>query len=97
MTTPWVGKNSRFTLLFVAWAVRVLQACSTVTRVSSLLRLDWNATQEVKRRAVTRGLERRQASEMPHLGIDEKNYGRQKVATVITDIEGRRGVINLPV
>ncbi len=27
---PWAGKNSRFTLMFEAFAVRVLQACSTV-------------------------------------------------------------------
>src|SRR6478735_7346563 len=27
---PWAGKNSRFTLMFEAFAIRVLQACETV-------------------------------------------------------------------
>src|ERR1700741_1623355 len=39
---PWAGKNSRFTLMFEAFAVRVLQACETVSSGAKLLRLDWH-------------------------------------------------------
>src|ERR1700741_2494103 len=38
---PWAGKNSRFTLMFEACAIRVLQACETVSSGAKLLRLDW--------------------------------------------------------
>src|SRR5262245_36503475 len=37
---PWAGKNSRFTLMFEAFAIRVLQACETLSRGAGLLRLD---------------------------------------------------------
>src|SRR5262245_37514091 len=38
---PWAGKNRRFTLMFEAFAIRVLQACETVSSGAGLLRLDW--------------------------------------------------------
>jgi transposase len=38
---PWAGKNSRFTLMFEAFAIRVLQASETVQSGAGLLRLDW--------------------------------------------------------
>jgi len=40
---PWAGKNSRFTLMFEAFAIRVLQACETVSSGAGLLRLDWHS------------------------------------------------------
>ena len=36
---PWAGKHSRFTLLFEAFAVEVLQACRTVKAAAALLGL----------------------------------------------------------
>ena len=36
---PWAGKNSRFTLMFEAFTVRVLQACETVSSGAKLLRV----------------------------------------------------------
>jgi len=40
---PWAGKHSRFTLLFEAFAIKVLQACSNVTRSAELLGIDWSS------------------------------------------------------
>lgn len=90
MKTPWAGRSSRFTLLFEAFAITVLQSCSSVSKATALLRLDWHCGQEIMRRAVERGLLRRETGDLPHLGMDEKNYGRKKVATVLSDMVGKR-------
>lgn len=90
MKTPWAGAHSRFTLLFEAFAIEVLQACSSVSKAASILRLDWHSVNQIQRRAVQRGLARREAGEMPHIGLDEKNFGRRQVATVLTDMEKGR-------
>lgn len=88
---PWAGKHSRFTLLFEAFAIEVLQACRTVNAAAALLGLSWDAVQSIMDRAVARGLERRETTHMPHLGIDEKSFGKgQDYITVLTDIDGSR-------
>ena len=88
---PWAGKHSRFTLLFEAFAVEVLQACRTVKAAADLLGLSWDAVQTIMDRAVARGLERREATPVKQVGIDEKNFGRgQDYITVLTDIDGSR-------
>jgi transposase len=88
---PWAGKHSRFTLFFEAFAIEVLQACRTVKAAASLLGLSWDAAQTIMDRAVERGLERREAKPVPHLGIDEKNFGKgQDYITVLTDLDGSR-------
>lgn len=88
---PWAAKSARWTALFEAWAVRLLQAVPNVSRAAELLRLDWHSAWELKARAVARGLERRQVEPIATLGLDEKSFGRgQDYATVLTDPAGRR-------
>ena len=88
---PWAGKHSRFTLLFEAFAIEVLQACRTVNAAAALLGLSWDAVQSIMDRAVARGLERRQTTHIPHLGIDEKSFKRgHDYITVLTDLDGSR-------
>ena len=88
---PWAGKHSRFTLLFEAFAVEVLQACRTVKAAAHLLGLSWDAVQAIMDRAVARGLERRESKPIKHLGIDEKGFGRgQDYITVLADLDGSR-------
>ena len=88
---PWAGKHSRFTLFFEAFAIEVLQACRTVKAAASLLGLSWDAAQTIMDRAVERGLERREATPIPHVGIDEKSFGKgHDYVTVLTDIDGSR-------
>ena len=88
---PWAGKHSRFTLFFEAFAIEVLQACRTVKAAAALLGLSWDAAQTIMDRAVERGLERREAKPIPHVGIDEKSFGRgHDYITVLTDLDGSR-------
>ena len=88
---PWAGKHSRFTLLFEAFAIEVLQACRNVKAAAAILGLSWDSLQTIMNRAVERGLERREATPIPHLGIDEKSFGRgHDYITVLTDLDGSR-------
>ncbi|MFM7206791.1 MAG: helix-turn-helix domain-containing protein [Planctomycetaceae bacterium] len=66
---PWAGKHSRFTLLFDAFAIEVLQACRNVKAAAAILGLSWDSLQTIMNRAVERGLERREVTPIPHLGI----------------------------
>lgn len=90
-SVPWAAKGARWTLLFEAWAVRLLEAVPAVKRAAELLRLDWHSAMQIKRRAVERGLRRREAEPIPYLGLDEKSFGRgQDYSCVLTDLAGKR-------
>jgi transposase len=88
---PWAGKHSRFTLLFEAFGIAVLEACSSVSAAAILLRLGWDAVHDIMERAVERGLLRRQVDHVKHVGIDEKSFGRgQDYVSLMTDLDGSR-------
>ncbi|MBD3676353.1 MAG: ISL3 family transposase [Planctomycetaceae bacterium] len=88
---PWASPHGRFTLLFEAFAIRVLKASSSIDRGRRLLRLGWEAAQRIMSDAVERGLERRDLEEIKHIGIDEKNFGKgHDYVSVMTDIDGGR-------
>ncbi len=65
VSIAWVGKNSRFTLLFEAFAIRVLKAARGVEEARKLLSLNWHQVDAIKARAVERGLAHRAESEIP--------------------------------
>ena len=91
LRVPWAGKNSRFTLLFESFAIDVLQACSSVKAAAELMGLNWHQVNEIKRRAVTRGLERRESAPIQHLGIDEKSFRKgHNYVSLLTDLQGSR-------
>jgi transposase len=88
---PWAGKHSRFTLMFEAFAIRVLQAAANVKRAAELLGLSWDAAHRIMEAAVERGLQRRQAEPVANVGIDEKSFGRgQDYISIMTDIDRSR-------
>ena len=58
VTVPWAVKNSRFTLLFEGFAIRLLQAARSVEEARKLLGLNWHQVDAIKARAVDRGLSR---------------------------------------
>jgi len=88
---PWAEKGSRWTLLFERFAIEVLLMAKNITSAQTLLGLNWNQTNEIRRRAVERGLGRREEETPPHLGIDEKSFRKgHSYVTVLTDIEGKR-------
>ena len=91
LRVPWAGKSSRFTLLFESFAIDVLQACSSVKAAAELMGLNWHQVNEIKRRAVARGLERRESAPIKHLGIDEKSFRKgHNYVSLLTDLEGSR-------
>ena len=91
---PWASKSSHFTLLFEAFAVRVLQAARTIKDARALLRLSWYQTLEIMQAAVERGLARRDGEEITFVGLDEKSFlkgkGSDAFACVLTDIDNHR-------
>lgn len=88
---PWAGKHSRFTLMFEAFAIRVLQAAANVKRAAELLDLSWDAVHSIIERAVDRGLERRELDGIYHVGVDEKSFGRgQDYVSIMTDLHANR-------
>ncbi len=72
---PWASKGSRFSLLFERFAIDVLQECS-ISASCDLLRITWDEADGIKQRAVKRGLSLKDAKVCPHLGVDEKSFGR---------------------
>lgn len=91
VTVPWAERFSRLTKLMEAFVIRVLQASRSVSEAAGLLGLGWEQVNGVMKRAVQRGLLRRQAEPMRHMGIDEKSIARgHAYATVLTDLEGSR-------
>ena len=93
MQVPWAAPQGRFTLLFERFAVEVLLASATVSQGCELLGIGWETAQEIMRRAVARGLERRQLEGLKYLGMDEKSFGRgQSYITLLTDLEQARVV-----
>jgi transposase len=85
---PWAGKHSRFTLAFEALAIKVLQACRSVKAACELLKINWDAAQEIMKRAVNRGKERRVLDKLKAVGLDEKSSHRgQSYVSVLVDLE----------
>ncbi|MEE9404025.1 MAG: ISL3 family transposase [Algisphaera sp.] len=91
IAAPWGTPHGRFTLMFEAFAIRVLQAAASVQQACVLLRIDWNTAQTIMDRAVARGLKRRDLTELKHVGIDEKSFGKNhKYISLMTDIDASR-------
>ena len=91
ISTPWSGKHSRFTLMFEAFAICVLECSQSVEAARKLFRLSWNQVDEIRKRAVERGLQRREAEPVERLGIDEKSFGRHHdYISIMTDLDGGR-------
>lgn len=88
---PWAGKHSRFTLMFEAFAIELLLASSSVEAARKLLGLDWRAVDQIRERAVERGLANREDQPIRYLGIDEKSFRKgHKYVSVASDLENSR-------
>lgn len=88
---PWADKHSRFTLMFEAFAIRVLQACSSVKKAAELLRLNWESVHTILERGVARGLASRQVDQVEHVGLDEKSFRRgQSYVSLMVDLDESR-------
>ena len=88
---PWANKHSGFTLMFEAFAIKVLQASRSTQDAAQLLNLNWHQIQSIMDKAVARGLERREAEEVAWIGMDEKSFRKgHNYISVINDLENMR-------
>ena len=84
------GTLQPFTALFESLAIAWLKAASQKA-VADQLGLSWDEIHGIMERAVKRGLQRRQAEPIRHLGVDEKAYRKgHKYMTVVNDLERGR-------
>lgn len=87
---PWAEPSSRFTALFERLAIDWLKAASQKA-VAEQLGLSWDEIHGIQERAVQRGLMRRQAEPVEHLGIDEKSFTKgHRYFTLVNDLDRSR-------
>ena len=87
---PWAEPSSRFTVLFERLAIDWLRAASKQD-VAELLSLSWDDVHAIMERAVGRGLQRRQAEPVAHIGVDEKSFRkRHRYLTLVNDLDRGR-------
>ena len=89
---PWSESHSRFTVLFERLAIDMLLIFKKQKRVGEILRISFDQIHRIMKRAVERGLSRRDLSDdIRYIGIDEKSYCRgHSYITVLTDIDNKR-------
>lgn len=88
---PWAEPHGRFTLMFEAFAIRVLQASASIDQGRKLLGLTWRSAQTIMSTAVQRGLDSRELEEIANIGIDEKNFGKgHDYVSVMVDLDESR-------
>ena len=87
---PWAEANSRFTALMEGLAIAWLRHASQKA-VAEQLHLSGHEIHGIMERAVERGLARRQAEEIPQLGVDEKAFRKgHKYLTLVNDLKRNR-------
>lgn len=85
---PWADKYSRFTLLFERFAIDVLTTARSLKSAKDLLSLSWDQVYHIQKRAVERGLEKRENKRIEHAGIDEKSFLKgHSYISILTDVE----------
>lgn len=85
---PWAAPGGRFTLSFEAHVIALLQHCRTVRGAALLAGITEDAVDGVMRRAVARGLMRRELEPPLVLGFDEKAIRKgQRYTTIMTNLE----------
>jgi transposase len=86
---PWADPGLNFTHMFEAHAIDVLLAARSTAEATVLMRCSWYTLDLVKKRAVARGLVRRDDYPIDYVALDEKHYGRgQKYAAILYSLDG---------
>ncbi len=87
VSVPWAEPGSGFTVLFEALVIDWLKEAS-ISAVSRLMNLSWNAIDGIMQRAVERGLSRREVHSVTQIGVDETAFKkRHDYVTVVSDQE----------
>ena len=91
MKVPWSEKMGHFTKQFEQVAIQFLLASKNRNKTSENLRLSWDELNHIMKKAVDRGLSRRDEEIIKYIGMDEKSFLKgHNYVTVMTDIEGKR-------
>jgi len=91
VSVPWAEKRSKWSKLFERFAIEVLQCASSLKAGCALLRISWHEAHGIMKRAVERGMERRDLESLRYVGLDEKSFLRgQDYISLMTDIKGGR-------
>lgn len=90
ISVPWAEPGSSFTALYEALVIDWLKEAS-ISAAARRLKLTWDAVDGIMRRAVKRGLARRDA-DLPgaaaRMGVDETSFARRhEYVTVVTDLD----------
>ena len=84
---PWSEPGSRFTALFESFVIMWLEAGS-FTDVAKRVGLSWDQVDGIQKRAVERGLNRREDKPVGHLGVDETSFKKgHDYITAVVDTE----------
>ena len=90
---PWAVPHGRFTLMFEAFALIVIQNSKSYSAAANILRCSYDVVERIVEQAVERGLKRRGELTPKRIGIDEKAWraGREgdSFATIVTDLESK--------
>jgi transposase len=91
VAVPWAQKGSRFTLMFEAFAIGVIDASSSIKKAAALLGMGWDAVHRIMERAVQRGVGRRGELEIERVGMDEKSFRKgHRYISLLNDLDGGR-------
>ena len=86
LRVPWAEENSRFTALLEVQVIEWLKEAS-ILAVARLLGLGWSQVAGIQKRAVTRGLARRQRQPPRLMGVDETSFRkRHDYVTLVNDL-----------
>jgi len=85
VSVPWAEPGSGFTAMFEALVIDWLREAS-ISAVSRLMGLSWNAIDGIMQRAVARGMSRREAVFPTQIGVDETAFRkRHDYVTIVSD------------
>jgi transposase len=91
MEVPWSAKPSRFTKFFEKRVIYLLLAAKNQSKTADYFDMGRDEINGIMRRAVERGLSRRNEDGIKHSGIDEKSFlSGQSYVTILTDTDGKR-------
>ena len=87
ISVPWAENRSKFTALFERLVIDWLKEAGQ-TPVGRRMDLTWDEVHGVMKRAVRRGVDRREVVLVKKIGVDEKSFlKRHDYVTVVTNLE----------
>jgi transposase len=89
---PWGEAKSRFTFFFERMGIAVLLETS-VSAAAKLLKISWREASGIQKRAVHRGLARKQRRPPACIGVDEKAIGKGQDAYVTMVCDAKAGTV----